>query len=172
MRSWFALSLWCGSGCLSGFRFLFDSDAVPDPTFHPDEDPDPFPDPSFQIKAQTLKKCSNRLIFQTFWLIICRLMRIRTRNRILIFIWCGCGSGCGSRLPNDADPGYQNDADPCGSESGSTTLQVTCYDQSLWNGERPYAGEGGGVDDESAPPTLVQAHVLQGHLSPLHHRHL
>ncbi len=42
----------------------------------------------------------------------------------------------------------------------------------MWNWERPYAGERGGVDNESAPPTLVQAHVLQGHLSPLHHRHL
>ncbi len=51
-------------------------------------------------------------------------------------------------------------------------VRVTCYDQSLWDWERPYAGEGGGVDDESAPPTLVKAHVLQGHLSPLHHRHL
>jgi hypothetical protein len=43
----------------------------------------------------------------------------------------------------DADPGYQNNADPCGSGYGSesTTLQVICYDQSLWNWERPYAGE-------------------------------
>jgi hypothetical protein len=28
--------------------------AYPDPTFHPDADPDLNPDPSFQIKAQTL----------------------------------------------------------------------------------------------------------------------
>ncbi len=42
----------------------------------------------------------------------------------------------------------------------------------MWVWERPYAGEGGGVDNESAPPTLLQAHVLQGHLSTLHHRHL
>jgi hypothetical protein len=35
--------------CRSGFLF-----ADRDPTFHPDKDPDP--DPSFQIKAQTLEK--------------------------------------------------------------------------------------------------------------------
>jgi hypothetical protein len=34
--------------------FLFDAD--PDPTFHPDADPGSDPDPSFQIKAQTLDK--------------------------------------------------------------------------------------------------------------------
>ncbi len=37
----------------------------PDPTFHPDVDPDPGPDLTdliFQRKAQTLKKRSNRLI--------------------------------------------------------------------------------------------------------------
>ncbi len=52
-------------------------DVYPDPvlTFHFDADPDP--DPSFQIKAQTMKKCSNRLVFHTFWLVICKLMRIR-----------------------------------------------------------------------------------------------
>ncbi len=43
----------------------------PDPTFHPDADPDPDPDPSFQMKAQTLEKCSNMLIFPTFF--VCHL---------------------------------------------------------------------------------------------------
>ncbi len=83
--------------------------------FHPDPDPDP----SFQIKAQTIKKCSNRLISHTFWLFICKLMRIRifiwcksgcgSRIQILICILCGCGSGfpkwCGSmriRIHNTA----------------------------------------------------------------------
>jgi hypothetical protein len=57
-------------------------------------DADTYPDPSFQIKAQT--KCSNRLFFHTFWIVICILMRIRIRFqiqlitsmriRILIFI--------------------------------------------------------------------------------------
>ncbi len=57
-------------------------------------------------RLKPLKKCSNRLIFfSTFWLVICKLMRIR------ILIWCGYVSGCGSRLPKW-----------CG--SGSTTLRV------------------------------------------------
>jgi hypothetical protein len=44
------------------------------------------------IKAQLkpLKKCSNRLLFYKFWLVIFKLMRIRiqliTLKRILIFI--------------------------------------------------------------------------------------
>jgi hypothetical protein len=90
--------------------------ADPDPTFHPDADPDP--EPSFQIKAQTLEKV---LIFHTFWLVICKLMwiriplitLIRMRIRILIFIWFGSGF----LFDADADPGYQNDTDPSGSES-------------------------------------------------------
>ncbi len=52
----------------------FDADPDPDPTFRSDADPDP----SLQINAQkvTLNKCSNRLIFYTFWLVICKLFRI------------------------------------------------------------------------------------------------
>ncbi len=52
----------------------FDADPDPDPACHFDADPDPTfhfdadPDPCFQIKAQNLKKCSNRLIFHTFGL--------------------------------------------------------------------------------------------------------
>jgi hypothetical protein len=34
--------------------FLFDAD--PDPAFHPSADPYPDPDPSFQLKVQTLEK--------------------------------------------------------------------------------------------------------------------
>ncbi len=41
-------------------------DADPDPACHLD------PDPSFPLKW-----CSNMLIFHTFWLFICKLMRIR-----------------------------------------------------------------------------------------------
>ncbi len=65
------LSLWCGSrSCLSlwWIRILLC-------TFHFDADPDP----SFPIKAQNLEKCKNRLLFHTFWLVICKLMRIRIR---------------------------------------------------------------------------------------------
>jgi hypothetical protein len=51
--------------------------ADPDLIFHPDEDPDP--DPSFKKRLKLLKKYKNR---HTFWLDICKLMRIR----IWIFI--------------------------------------------------------------------------------------
>jgi hypothetical protein len=52
----------------------FDADPDPDPTFHFDPDPDP----GFQIKAENLEKVlKNRLIFHTFWLVICKWMRIR-----------------------------------------------------------------------------------------------
>jgi hypothetical protein len=58
---------------------LHHMDADPDPAFHFDADPDPtfyieadpYTDPSFQIKAQNFEKCSNRLIFHQFWLVIC-----------------------------------------------------------------------------------------------------
>ncbi len=59
-------------------------------------------------RLKLLKKCSNRLLFQTFWPVLCKwigiqirfqiqlftLMRIQMRIWILIFIWCK--SGCGS----------------------------------------------------------------------------
>jgi hypothetical protein len=48
----------------------FDFAADPDPIFYFDAVPDPDPDSSFKIKAQNLPKCSNRLIFHTFWLVI------------------------------------------------------------------------------------------------------
>ncbi len=54
--------------------FHFDADPDPDPNFHFDADPDPAP--SFQ-KSSALKKCSNRLTFHTFCLVICKLIRIR-----------------------------------------------------------------------------------------------
>ncbi len=62
--------------------FLFDAD--PDPTFlpDPDADPAPYPDPSYQIKTQTFENCSKRLIFHTFLLVICKLMRIRFRIKL------------------------------------------------------------------------------------------
>jgi hypothetical protein len=47
-------------------HFDAEPNAEADPTFHPDADPDP--DSSFQIKDQTLKKCSNRLISINFGL--------------------------------------------------------------------------------------------------------
>ncbi len=95
MRIWMRILIfiWCGPG------FLFHAD--PNLTVQPDADPDP--DPSFLIKAQTLEKSSNWLIFQTFWLLIWKLMRIRfrinlitsmrIRMQIRIVILWGCGSG-------------------------------------------------------------------------------
>ncbi len=65
----------------STFHFAADQD----PTFHFDPDPNPDPDPSFQIKAQNLeKKCSNRLIFHTLWLVIRKLRRIWIQPNILL----------------------------------------------------------------------------------------
>jgi hypothetical protein len=67
-------------------------DADPDSIYHPVADPDVDPDSNFYLmririlaskkKAQLLTKCSNRLIFNTFWLVICKLMRIRIRFRM------------------------------------------------------------------------------------------
>jgi hypothetical protein len=37
-------------------RFLIDADPDPDPTFHPNADPELDPDPRFRIKEQTLEK--------------------------------------------------------------------------------------------------------------------
>ncbi len=84
--SGFDLSTWCGSG----FSFLFSfiirifvwCGCGSGSDLHPEADPDPYP--SLQIKAKTLEKGlnRNRLIFNTFWLVICKLMRIRIRFRI------------------------------------------------------------------------------------------
>ncbi len=108
-----------------GFWFLFNADPDPDfylmrigSTFHPDVDPSS--DLASKKRLIALKKHSNRLIFHTFWLVICKLMRADPDHnfylmRIRIFIWCGCGS----RLP-----GYQNDAYRWG--SWSSTLFTAC----------------------------------------------
>ncbi len=109
-------SLWCGSGsesgfdvpvppwCESGFFFLSDADAnpYPDPTFHPDGVTNVDPYRSFQIKAPTqpLKKCSNRLIFHTFWLVICKLCGSSSGSSLSL--WCGSGSW----FLFDADPDF------------------------------------------------------------------
>jgi hypothetical protein len=81
----------------------FHADPDPDPARHFDADPDPDPachfhadpdlsfhfdadlDPSFQ-KGSTLKKCLNRLICHTFWLVICKLMWIRIRIQLIALI--------------------------------------------------------------------------------------
>ncbi len=41
------------------------------------------PDPSSQIKVQTHKMFSSRPIFHIFWLVICKLMRIRNRIQLI-----------------------------------------------------------------------------------------
>ncbi len=66
-------------------KFLFDADQHSN--FHPDADPGLDPDPSFQIKAQTIEKVLNMLIFHTFWLVICKLMRIRFRIKLMTMMW-------------------------------------------------------------------------------------
>jgi hypothetical protein len=75
-----------GSVKMIRILIFFYEDADPDPTFRPDADRDPDPDPSFQIKTQTFEKVLNRLIFHTFWLVICKVMRIRMRIWIRIRI--------------------------------------------------------------------------------------
>jgi hypothetical protein len=97
---------------------LFDADADPDPTFHLDADPDP--DPSFQIKAQNLEKVLKWLIFQTCWLVICKLMQIRLRIQLTTLMRIRIRVFLFDEDPG-ADTGYPNDAYRCG--SGSTTLR-------------------------------------------------
>ncbi len=102
--------IWCGCG--SGL--LFDADADPYSTFHLDADPDPDSDPapSFQVKAQTLEKVLNRLlVLQTFWLVICKLMRIRIRSGFCLSLWCRFGCGSRSWFLFDAEPDAYSDPD-------------------------------------------------------------
>ncbi len=47
-----------------------------------------------------MKKCSNRVIFLTFWIVFCKLMRIRT------------GSSLPYHFDANSDPAYQGDAVP------------------------------------------------------------
>ncbi len=54
--------------------------------------------PASKKRLKTLKKCSKWLIFHTFWLVICKLMRIRIRIRSYLSIWCGCWYESGSYL--------------------------------------------------------------------------
>ncbi len=68
-------------------------DADPDSTYHPDADPDAdlYPFNLMRIRIQILASKSAKIgSFHTFWLVICKLMLIRTRYRI--------------QLITDADP--------------------------------------------------------------------
>ncbi len=47
------------------------------------QDADPCLDPSFQKRLEILKMCSKRLIFHSFWLVICKLMRIGIRIQLI-----------------------------------------------------------------------------------------
>jgi hypothetical protein len=53
-----------------------DADVDPDLSFHPDAYPDLNPEPSFQKRLKPLKKCSNRLLFPTFWPVLCKWIGI------------------------------------------------------------------------------------------------
>jgi hypothetical protein len=55
------------------YQFDEDPNQDPDPTFHFNADPDP----SFQIKARDLEKVVKMEHIPLFWLVICKLMRIR-----------------------------------------------------------------------------------------------
>jgi hypothetical protein len=66
-------------------------DADPDPTFDFDADPDP--DLASKKRLKTLKKCLNKRIFHTYWLVICKLMRIRIRNQLITLMRMRTGSG-------------------------------------------------------------------------------
>ncbi len=50
-----------------------------------------------------MKKSSNRLLFHTFWLVICELMRIRIRIQLITLMRIGTGS----YLSICADPDLQ-----------------------------------------------------------------
>jgi hypothetical protein len=82
----------------------------PIPTFHPDADPDP--DPSFKKRHKYLKKRQIRLIFNTFWLDICKLIRIRFRIQLINFdwmrIWMQIQVTKILRILHDADPDPQH----------------------------------------------------------------
>ncbi len=61
----------------------FSRDADPDPHYVWKLGTDHYPDPSFKYRLKNLKKCSNRLIFHTVWLVVCKLMRIRIQIQII-----------------------------------------------------------------------------------------
>jgi hypothetical protein len=86
-------------------------DADPDPTFR--HDSNPYPDPSFKKGSNPGKsaKIGAYSLFHTFWLNMCKLMRIRIRFLIQLMNF---DADPDADLDPDADPGYQNDADPCG----------------------------------------------------------
>ncbi len=58
-------------------RYYNGSVLDPHPTLHFDADPDP--DPSFQLKGQNFEKVLKKAHIDTFWLVFCKLMRIRIR---------------------------------------------------------------------------------------------
>ncbi len=93
---------------------IFLSDADPDPTFHPDADPDP--DPRYAHISYILA-----------WDLENDADPDPVPDPAYKF-WCVSECGPGSGFLIDADPGYHNDADPCGSGSGrihNTALQVS-----------------------------------------------
>ncbi len=81
--------IWCGSVC----GFLFDADADPDPTFHPDADPHPYTNPSFQIKAQTPGKSAQIGSYSIhFGLSSANWCGSGCESGSSLLLWCGSGS--------------------------------------------------------------------------------
>ncbi len=89
------LSLWCGSGSYLSLNadpgLTFHCDADPDPTFH--SDAVRIRILASKLKLNPLKKGSNRLIFHTFWLVICKFFSncANIYSNISSANWCGSG---------------------------------------------------------------------------------
>jgi hypothetical protein len=105
----------------------------PDPTFHPDADPDLDPDPIASKKAQIPEKVLKQAHIP--YNLACYLQTDAAGSGSGPSLSLKCGSGCGPEsgflFDVDADPdwdlGYQNDADSCGSESGCGPVSLTFW---------------------------------------------
>ncbi len=82
---------------------------------------------SFQIKAQTLKKCSNRLIFHTFRLVICKFIQIGSGFGSSLSLWCLSRCRSGSWFLVDEDLNHDFIWYGCGSR-----LSKWCGSMRIW----------------------------------------
>jgi hypothetical protein len=89
--------------------------ADPGPACHFHAESDTVPVPSFQLKAQNLEKVLKKLIFNTFWLVFFKLMRIQIRMQLIALKLIRIQLITLMRIQIQI-------LDLCGSGSGSTTL--------------------------------------------------